>query len=220
MPSVPNRRATGQPPGWGDADGAVIAVELMVTATVGGLMATIVVPTGRLPVGRDLVGPGLEAGDVEVHDQGGAGQPVEVRHRTADRDQHAVHRELVRQRVVAPTSRSPAVNVRVAGHRPDRDRDLDRVLVDRDDAGRQGEGDLDRDVLRHAGHAGPVRCPRRPAPRDRSRHLTTRATCGLTVTDSISNPAAGVPVTIGLTGSVLVLVVRGDRRSSRARWPA
>ena len=30
----------------------------------------------------------------------------------------------------------------------------------------------------------------------------TRATCGVTVTDSISKPAAGVPVTIGLTGSV------------------
>ena len=91
----------GQPPGWGDAppDGVVTAVELIVTATVGGLMATSVVPTGRFAGDRDVVGPGLEAGDVEVHHQGRAGQPVEVGRGAADRDQHAVDRERVGERV-------------------------------------------------------------------------------------------------------------------------
>ena len=69
----------------------------IVTVTLGGLAATSVVPAGRFAVTGHRVDAGLEPGHVEVHDQGGPGQPVEVGGRAADRDEHAVGRQRVAQ---------------------------------------------------------------------------------------------------------------------------
>ena len=84
------------------------------TTTVAGLAATSVVPAGQIGRHRHVMRPGLEAGDVEIHDELGARQSVEVGGRAADRHEHPVGRTRRRSaRCCAPSSWSPAVNVRV-----------------------------------------------------------------------------------------------------------
>ena len=158
------------------------------------------------PVTGTSCGPGLEPGDVEVHDQGRPGQPVEVGRRAADRDQDAVDRQRVGQVVAGADQPEPGTE-RAGRRSPGRIliETRDRCLVRPPRRRSAGRARPRRSRRPRRPSAGPARCPRVPAAASWSASPATSATCGSTVTDSISKPAAGSPVTIGLTGRVRLL---------------
>ena len=209
MPSVPKSRAmrSGLPTGdWdaaGDAEGEAGARSVTVTSTVSGLVSR---PGSARRAGSrstsTAVVPGREAGDVEVHDQGGRLEAVEVGDRPADGREDAVDVD----RVVEVGALADELDARL--ERPGRrDRAEDVTLTDTPvspigttPVGRSRAASVVRVLDAPLIETGIVLTL--TSVLSWSASPSTVTTVGVTVTVSTSNPGAGVPVMTGFTGSV------------------
>src|SRR3954452_19325830 len=199
MPSVPNSRdIRAQPP---DGDGAAAPAGVTVTFTVAGLAATSAVPVGRFALTGTSWTPGFSPAtssvatsvDADNRSRSAIDPPMVMRTRSTD--------SAYASSAFSPSSWRPALNVRVpvtgriwmvtltgssfTAPTPVGSASLTCTVSSADTPDIE-MGSVSTWLSSASWSASPA----------------TSTTSGVTLTDSISNPAAGLPVMIGFTGSV------------------
>ena len=174
---------------------------MTVTGTCGGLAATSVTPGGKVALDHDVARAQTDRGDIQIPGERRADDPIEVGGAAPDRQEESIEADVVR--VVGPRLDEPDPDLEAAGRGHGTISGIVTFTWSTAEMMPSGRARFASTVCDSEKPPTAIGCVSTLASGWRSSASPSTVTIrASTVTEATPNPAAGEPVTCGLTGKV------------------